>query len=247
MGSDWVVRYLLGLRACGFVANGQVRIYHADRLGSVRWVTDGNGNLVASYVYEGFGKVVGQSGGGGGSYQFCGLWGYRNDQDAGLLHVGARYYEIETGRWVQKDPQYWQGYIYCYNDPIAYIDGDGQEPQRVTIPVVDPIIYISVPVLTVPPPPPPSPPICFPRPPIPIIPLLPTEETPWIGIIRPYPGIDISFPYPDPPGPSDCGLKIGVPIVRHPFGLPGDIRFELEKPPGSPRVTTAKISLAIRF
>ncbi|MFA0732519.1 MAG: hypothetical protein BKPUNTRY_002077 [Candidatus Fervidibacter sp.] len=138
-------------------------------------------------------------------------------------------------------------FIYCYNDPIAYIDGDGQEPQRVTIPVVDPIIYISVPVLTVPPPPPPSPPICFPRPPIPIIPLLPTEETPWIGIIRPYPGIDISFPYPDPPGPSDCGLKIGVPIVRHPFGLPGDIRFELEKPPGSPRVTTAKISLAIRF
>ena len=91
---------------------GQVRIYHADRLRSVRWVTGGSGNLVASYVYEGFGKVVGQSGGGGGAYQFCGLWGYRNDQDAGLLHVGARYYEIETGRWVQKDPQYWQGYIY---------------------------------------------------------------------------------------------------------------------------------------
>ena len=131
--------------------------------------------------------------------------------------------------------------------PIAYIDGDGQEPQRETIPVVDPLIYISEPVLTVPPPPPPSPPICLPRLPIQIIPLLPTEETPRIGIIRPNPGIDLSFPYPDPPGPSDCGLKFGVPIVRLPFGLPGDIRFELEKPPGSPRVTTAKISLAIRF
>jgi len=49
---------------------------HSDRLGSVRWMTDESGNLVASYVYEGFGKVVGQSGGGGGPYQFCGLWGY---------------------------------------------------------------------------------------------------------------------------------------------------------------------------
>jgi YD repeat-containing protein len=61
-GNSWVVRYLLGLRSCGHVVSGQVRVYHADRLGSVRWVTDGSGNLVASYVYEGFGKVVGQGG-----------------------------------------------------------------------------------------------------------------------------------------------------------------------------------------
>ena len=115
------------------MANGQVRIYHADRLGSVRWVTGGSGNLVASYVYEGFGKVVGQSGGGGGSYQFCGLWGYRNDQDAGLLHVGARYYEIETGRWVQKDliigsvlyPLSLNRYTYVINNPIFFIDSQG--------------------------------------------------------------------------------------------------------------------------
>jgi RHS repeat-associated protein len=102
-------------------------------LGSVRWVTDGSGNLVASYVYEGFGKIVGQSGGGGGPYQFCGLWGYRNDQDAGLLHVGARYYEVETGRWVQKDlimgsilyPLSLNGYSYVVNNPILFVDPQG--------------------------------------------------------------------------------------------------------------------------
>jgi RHS repeat-associated protein len=111
--------------------SGQVRVYHADRLGSVRWVTDGSGNLVASYVYEGFGKIVGQSGGGGGPYQFCGLWGYRNDQDAGLLHVGARYYEVETGRFIQKD--YWldlNRYSYVKNNPIELIDPDGLKPKR---------------------------------------------------------------------------------------------------------------------
>jgi RHS repeat-associated protein len=133
-GSSWVVRYLLGLKPCGHVVSGQVRVYHADRLGSVRWVTDGSQNIVVSYVYEGFGKVVGQSGGGGGPYQFCGLWGYRNDQDAGLLHVGARYYEVETGRWVQKDPldnvinpKNLNKYVYCVNDPINRINPNGKK------------------------------------------------------------------------------------------------------------------------
>ena len=122
-----------GLKLCGFVANGQVRIYHADRLGSVRWVTDGGQNILVSYVYEGFGKIVGQNGGGGGPYQFCGLWGYRNDWDAGLMHVGARYYEVETGRWVQKDPlinimnspRILNSYAYVINNPISNIDPNG--------------------------------------------------------------------------------------------------------------------------
>jgi len=134
-GNSWVVRYLLGLRSCGHVVSGQIRVYHADRLGSVRWVTDGNGNLVASYVYEGFGKVVGQEGSETVPYRFCGLWGYRNDGDAGLLHVGARYYEVETGRWVQKDPIVINGsinpqkqdlYTYVLNDPINIVDPDGR-------------------------------------------------------------------------------------------------------------------------
>jgi RHS repeat-associated protein len=127
-GNSWVVRYLLGLKSCSQVVSGQVRIYHADRLGSVRWVTDGSGNLVASYVYEGFGKIVGQGGSEVVPYRFCGLWGYRNDGDAGLLHVGARYYEVETGRWVQKDPLYWSGYEYCLGDPINLTDPNGLQP-----------------------------------------------------------------------------------------------------------------------
>jgi RHS repeat-associated protein len=138
-GSSWVVRYLLGLKPCGHVVSGQVRVYHADRLGSVRWVTDGSGNLVASYVYEGFGKIVGQGGNEVVPYRFCGLWGYRNDGDAGLLHVGARYYEVETGRWVQKDrwlgeifkPQSLNSLIYCINNPINYIDSLGYVPKFV--------------------------------------------------------------------------------------------------------------------
>lgn len=58
-GSSCVFRYSLSLRPSGFVANGQVRVYHADRLGSVRWVTDASQNILVSYVYEGFGRIVG--------------------------------------------------------------------------------------------------------------------------------------------------------------------------------------------
>ena len=118
----------------GFVSEGSLKVYHADRLGSVRWVTDGSGNLVARYVYEGFGKVVGQEGSETVPYRFCGLWGYRDDQDAGLLHVGARYYEVETGRWVQKDPvtedmkspQTLNQFSYCENNPTNFIDPYGK-------------------------------------------------------------------------------------------------------------------------
>jgi RHS repeat-associated protein len=59
------------------------------------------------------------------------LWGYRNDQDAGLLHVGARYYEVETGRFIQKD--YWldlNRYSYVENNPIELIDPNGLKPKR---------------------------------------------------------------------------------------------------------------------
>ncbi len=61
-GNSWVVRYLLGLKSCGQVVSGQVRVYHADRVGSVRWVTDGVQNMWQVMFMKGLGRSLGGTG-----------------------------------------------------------------------------------------------------------------------------------------------------------------------------------------
>ena len=62
-----------------------------------------------------------------------GIW----DRDTGLVHFGAREYDPETGRWLQKDPIRFAGgdsnlYAYVGGDLVNCIDPDG----RVAIPAV---------------------------------------------------------------------------------------------------------------
>jgi RHS repeat-associated protein len=36
---------------------------------------------------------------------FAATSGYRNDGDAGLMHVGARYYDAQVGRFITRDTE----------------------------------------------------------------------------------------------------------------------------------------------
>lgn len=52
------------------------------------------------------------------------------DRDTGLVRMGARDYDSETGRWLSKDPILFKGrdtnlYGYTFNDPINFIDPSG--------------------------------------------------------------------------------------------------------------------------
>ena len=88
---------------------------------------------------EAFGNAVAQWGSSGNPYRFAGAWGYRDDGDAGLFYVGARYYEPAVGRWTSADK--WLGdiyrplslnrYFYCENDPVNHVDPSGNIPQWV--------------------------------------------------------------------------------------------------------------------
>ena len=71
--------------------------------GTERTVTNGSQTVVGTLNLDGFGNSVGSTGGSSNPYMYAATSGYRNDGDAGLTHVGARYYDAQVGRFVSRD------------------------------------------------------------------------------------------------------------------------------------------------
>ena len=69
---------------------------------------------------------------------FVGGQGYQSDADSGLLHVGARYYDPDAGRFTTADtylgevtdPQSLNRYNYCEGDPVNCLDPSGHRGNR---------------------------------------------------------------------------------------------------------------------
>ena len=110
---------------------------HSDPLGSVRMVTDDNGQVVARYEYGAFGNELPgsfDSVPGGMAYKFVGGLGCRTDPTTSLVYMRHRWYDPTLGRFVNRDPIGLVGgknmYAYCGGDPISRKDPDGLEPHR---------------------------------------------------------------------------------------------------------------------
>jgi hypothetical protein len=67
-------------------------------LWNVRATVDGVQAITSTLTTEAFGNLVAQWGSSANPYRFAGAWGYRDDGDAGLFYVGARYYEPAVGQ-----------------------------------------------------------------------------------------------------------------------------------------------------
>jgi RHS repeat-associated protein len=103
--------------------------YLLDGLGSVAAVTDINGNVVASYSYEPFGKLKSQTGTLQNSYRWLGGLGVYFDSATGLYKMGTRYYDPALGRFTQVDPVddgSANAYDYALQDPLNLTDPSGQ-------------------------------------------------------------------------------------------------------------------------
>src|SRR6185436_10359240 len=98
-----------------------------DHVGSVRLVVNAATSVVAQRLdYDEFGKVLQDTAPG---FQPFGFAGGLYDPDTSLVHFGARDYDAEIGRWVNKDPTGFEGgsnfYAYCGDDPINNVDPTG--------------------------------------------------------------------------------------------------------------------------
>ena len=109
---------------------GQSFFYHTDGLGSIIDLTDSNGAVVQSYVYDSFGNIEQQVGSLVNPYTYTGR---EFDPESGLYYYRARYYDSTMGRFINEDPIGFAAgddnfYGYVQNNPINFVDPDGEFP-----------------------------------------------------------------------------------------------------------------------
>jgi RHS repeat-associated protein len=112
-----------------------VQYYYVKNLqGDVVMVLDGEGDTVASYVYDAWGSVVSQSGA-LAEINPIRYRGYYYDEETSLYYCKARYYNPQWGRWINADSiidhRHVNGsnlWAYCWNNPIGLVDYNGKKP-----------------------------------------------------------------------------------------------------------------------
>ncbi|MCC5859763.1 MAG: DUF1566 domain-containing protein [Ectothiorhodospiraceae bacterium] len=122
--------YVLGHVPSRFTQDGATYYLLSDHLGSPRIITDAQGAVVRAMDYDAYGNIIRDS-----NPDFTipfGFAGGLHDPDTGLIRFGYRDYDPDTGRWTARDPIGFAGgdtnlYGYVLNDPVNWIDLDGQQ------------------------------------------------------------------------------------------------------------------------
>jgi RHS repeat-associated protein len=113
------------------------KYFQGDHLGSTRAITNSSQTQTDTWIYDAFGRVMTRTGTSVAPFQFAGGWQYQSDADSGLMLLGHRYYDSETGRFISCDPakhgDNW--YTYCENNPLGWVDPKGLVADEV-LPVI---------------------------------------------------------------------------------------------------------------
>jgi RHS repeat-associated protein len=112
-----------------------VTYYHADAIGSIRMITDANGQVVERHDYLPFGEEWQPPASQSERRLFA---GQERDHETALDYFGARFYGSGNGRFINVDPEHvgarifdpqrWNGYSYARNNPLRFFDLLGLEP-----------------------------------------------------------------------------------------------------------------------
>lgn len=118
--------------------------YQKDQLGSVTTITDQSGKLVEEYKYDEFGKAYIRNSKNEKFREFKKseignvrlFTGREYDREIGLYYYRARFYSVELGRFISRDPigtaDNVNLYSYVGNNPLKYIDPMGREKKFVS-------------------------------------------------------------------------------------------------------------------
>jgi RHS repeat-associated protein len=107
--------------------------YHSDHLGSSSLITDVSGEIVQHVEYVPFGGTFIDERRSLSSWHTPFLFsGKERDEETGLLYVSQRYQDEKYGIWYSVDPLAEKypnvsSYVYCYNNPVKFVDPDGRE------------------------------------------------------------------------------------------------------------------------
>lgn len=104
--------------------------YHVDGLGSTRALSDVNGLITDSYLYDAFGRRIGGFGGSVNPFLYTGEY---RDSVSGLDYLRARWMDSGVGRFVSRDrfeglrtnPVTLNPYLYAGSNPVVFIDPSG--------------------------------------------------------------------------------------------------------------------------
>ena len=116
--------------------NGTEYFYLKNAQGDVTGIVDAAGTQVVTYTYDAWGKLLSTTGsmaGTLGEYNPLRYRGYVYDTETGLYYLNSRYYNPETGRFINADGYVSTGqgfsghnmFVYCGNNPVNRVDPSG--------------------------------------------------------------------------------------------------------------------------
>jgi RHS repeat-associated protein len=116
---------------------GGSAFYHADGAGNITALMDAQNNIVARYLYDAFGRQVGQWGplAEANRYRFSSK---EVQPHSGLYYYGFRFYDPSLQRWLNQDPLGERGGMNLYgfvgNSPLNRVDPFGLSAESAGIP-----------------------------------------------------------------------------------------------------------------
>ena len=99
---------VFGMNASIYTSYASVRYYHADEKGSIRYLSDQQGQIRTSYHYDAYGASDHSQSGitDKNPYRLNGAYGVRDEAlgQHSLYHMKHRYYSARLKRFLSKDP-----------------------------------------------------------------------------------------------------------------------------------------------